>query len=130
MTYREAVIKYRSEIDNFNGYNAWERMPERMSRKEASIYYSKKIKRVFARLGYFEMKERYIMSKEELLAKIKEIAEMGDYELYEFGKKVAMSGLNDKAKYYLYKAIDRRKMELKNSQSVMAVNGEIRDGEI
>lgn len=57
------------------------------------------------------------MTKEMIKTKIEDVSEMDLHELEEFGRTVSMSDVNDKAKYFLYKAIDIRKDELSTPAS-------------
>jgi len=71
------------------------------------------------------------LTKQQVIAKIRNIAGMNLVELEEFGVKVSLSDVDDKAKYFLYKAIDCRKMELKeNTTDSFMVNGDLDDMEL
>ena len=73
------------------------------------------------------------MTAKQLIAKIKDIGNMGFNELVEFKRKVSMSnidGIDPKAAYYLHQSIEVREVELRNREDATVENGEIRGGEI
>ncbi len=71
------------------------------------------------------------LTKQQVLSKIYDVADMDLIELEEFGMKVSLSSVDDKAKYFLYKAIDCRKEELtKLQKDAFVENGDIDDLEI
>jgi len=70
------------------------------------------------------------LTKQQVIAKIKDVADMSITELEEYGVKVSMSDVDDKAKYFIYKAIDCKKEELKNNGiDIFVTNGDIDDME-
>ena len=74
-----------------------------------------------------------MMSKKQLIAKIREIENMGFNELTEFKRVMAMSNIDEtdpKASFYIRQAIEVREIELRNRENAAVENGEIRGGEI
>ena len=69
------------------------------------------------------------MTKQMLIAKVKDITEMSSVELEKFKKQVAMSNIDDKTRFYLYEAIDERHCQIKRDLA-MIEDGEIKAGEI
>jgi len=70
------------------------------------------------------------LTKQQVIAKIKDVADMTITELEEYGVKVSLSDVDDKAKYFIYKAIDCKKEELKsNGVDIFVTNGDIDDME-
>ena len=71
------------------------------------------------------------LTKHQVLAKIKYVDDMTLEELEEYGVKVSMSDIDAKAKYFIYKAIGCKKMELKKMrEEAFAVNGDMDDVEV
>ena len=74
-----------------------------------------------------------MMSIKQLIAKIKEIENMGFNELVEFKRKVSMSNIDEtdpKAAWYLHQAIEVRELELRNREDATVENGEMKSGEV
>ncbi len=64
------------------------------------------------------------LTKSQLLDKIQEVMEMDQKNVNEYGLKVSLSVIDEKAKKFLYKAIDLRKEQLQQSQDNLVENGE------
>ncbi len=69
------------------------------------------------------------MTKQILTAKIKDIAKMDSINLEKFKKRVTMSDIDEKTRFYLYDAIDKRYCEIRKDFA-MTENGEIKVGEV
>ena len=70
------------------------------------------------------------LTKEQVMAKVKYVADMTLDELEEYGVKVSMSDIDAKAKYFIYKAIDCKKLEIKEmKRDAFVTNGDIDDME-
>jgi len=70
------------------------------------------------------------LTKEQVINKIFDISNMRLDELEEYGVKVSMSDIDAKAKHFIYKAIDCKKLELKEMQKdAFVTNGDIDDME-
>jgi len=67
------------------------------------------------------------LTKQQVLARINDVVAMNEQELNEFGIKVSLSEIDDKAKYFIYQAIDYRKEQLQNNIDIFVVNGDIDD---
>ncbi len=67
------------------------------------------------------------LTKQQVLARIVDVADMNEIELHDFGVKVSMSDVDDKAKFFLYRAIDMRKEQLAGGIGIEVVNGDIDD---
>lgn len=67
------------------------------------------------------------LTKQQVLARIVDVAGMSENELHDFGVKVSMSDVDDKAKFFLYRAIDMRKEQLAGGIGIDVVNGDIDD---
>lgn len=67
------------------------------------------------------------LTKQQVLAKIVDVAGMNENELHDFGVKVSMSDVDDKAKFFLYRDIDMRKEQLAGGIGIDVVNGDIDD---
>ena len=52
------------------------------------------------------------MTNEKIKAKVKDIFSMSEVELEEFGVELSLSTVNEKTKFYLFKIIDERLMQL------------------
>ncbi|MBD3843011.1 MAG: hypothetical protein IE909_14250 [Campylobacterales bacterium] len=61
------------------------------------------------------------------MAKIVEIADMNENELHDFGVKISLSDVDDKAKLFLYKAIDVRREQLASVIGIDVVNCDLDD---
>lgn len=68
-----------------------------------------------------------ILTKQQVLAKIVEIADMNENELHDFGVKISLSDVDDKAKLFLYKAIDVRREQLASVIGIDVVNCDLDD---
>ena len=68
------------------------------------------------------------LTEQQLLARAAEIAEMGEITLSDFAVKLSLSNLNDKAKYYLYEAIDKRQEQLNDYIPCAVERGEMEIG--
>jgi len=55
------------------------------------------------------------LSKDEVISKINQIAEMNEGELVEFERKILSSAVDPKAKFFLLKAVDERYEQVKGS---------------
>ncbi|RLE46599.1 hypothetical protein DRJ25_03975 [Candidatus Woesearchaeota archaeon] len=53
------------------------------------------------------------MSKDDVISRINQIAEMDERELVEFERKILLSAVNPKAKFFLLKAVDERYEQVK-----------------
>lgn len=67
-----------------------------------------------------------VLSKEKVLENISKIAKMNLKEVDDFGLKISLSEIDEKAKKFLYKAIGIRKKQLSENDGFV-VNGDIDD---
>lgn len=69
------------------------------------------------------------LKKEQIIQKINEISTMNHDQLSDFAVKVSMSDADQKAKSFLYRAIDLRSEELVSNDDRFVLMGEI-DGDV
>lgn len=65
------------------------------------------------------------LKKEQIIQKINEISTMNHDQLSDFAVKVSMSDADQKAKSFLYRAIDLRSEELNKNIDVAVVHGDL-----
>lgn len=72
------------------------------------------------------------MTLQELKARAADIYEMNMNEVEEFGTKVSMSDLDAKAKYFLYRALEDRQLQIIDMKSLgcEVVSSEVLEGEL
>ena len=69
------------------------------------------------------------MNDKELRAKAVQVADMSIEQIDSFSEQVSLSQVDDKARFYLFEAIDKRREQL-DKVSVMAVDSDVKmDGD-